>query len=423
MKRVLKTSAQVVYPQAQYLSRRQEQDNRFFLTSVPQKEVTDIAAKHNEHLEGNSSQIEDRLTSQSVLQLPSLKKRKNVSRQDVQESGSKKARGSTPKKTVSTSDVKVASEAGKSAEKEIVEIADVAEVVQEKMVGKPSKRLTRASGTAAAIPEDPKKKVTKPKPRKLKLSTEEEEYEREEAIRVVEEFKAKEAAKEALLVDSWESSEKAVPDQFMDDTIPKENLVINLANQGIYKKVNFDDIPKYVINGPKHVKNIPYTVPVRNTFSKIISVLSPKTNCIEGAASASDRILEETPVVSFEPSPESMRRFSEHAITLIAETGVVSSNQMENIEQEVTEVHAEIATSDTLPLNISHEEPNVLSPKSANPVSPKSNESEKTISEKIHSPSMIETVVESEIELVSNMHLLVLLSPPFLSKKRPNYRS
>jgi hypothetical protein len=118
-----------------------------------------------------------------------------------------------------------------------------------------------------------------------------------------------------------------------------------------------------------------------------------------------------------------MRRFSEHAITLIAETGVVSSNQMENIEQEVTEVHAEIATSDTLPLNISHEEPNVLSPKSANPVSPKSNESEKTISEKIHSPSMIETVVESEIELVSNMHLLVLLSPPFLSKKRPNYRS
>jgi hypothetical protein len=229
--------------------------------------------------------------------------------------------------------VKVTSEAGKNAEKEI-EIVDIPKKVQEKEVGKTSKRSTRVSGAAAAAtPEVPKKKVVKHKPRKLKLSVEEEEeYEKEEAIRIVEEFKAKEAAKEVLLVDSWETSEKVVPDPFMDDTIPKEDLVVKLENQGIYKKVNFDDIPNYVINGPKHAKNIPYTVPVKNTFSKIISDLSPKTNYIEGAASASNRILYGTPIVSFVPSPESVRKSSDHVTTLIAETGVASSDQMKNIE-------------------------------------------------------------------------------------------
>jgi hypothetical protein len=260
-----------------------------------------------------------------MLKLPSLKKRKNPSRQEVQESGSKKTRGSAPKMSVKTYDVEVTSEAGKNVVEETIEIVDdhvSAEKVQEKMVGNPSKRSSRAFGPAAATPEVSKKKVTKTKRRKLKLTAEEEdEYEKEEAIRIIEELKEKEAAEEALLVDSWESSEKAVPNQFLDGPFSKEDLVVKLTNRGIYEKVNFDNIPDYVINGPKHAKNIPYTVPVKNPFSKILFGLSPKTNCIvEGAASASDRILDETPIVIFVPSPESMGKFSEHVMTLIAVT-------------------------------------------------------------------------------------------------------
>jgi preprotein translocase subunit SecD len=173
-----------------------------------------------------------------MLKLPSLKKRKNPSRQEVQESGSKKTRGSAPKMSVKTYDVEVTSEAGKNVVEETIEIVDdhvSAEKVQEKMVGNPSKRSSRAFGPAAATPEVSKKKVTKTKRRKLKLTAEEEdEYEKEEAIRIIEELKEKEAAEEALLVDSSESSEKAVPNQFLDGPFSKEDLVVKFTNRGIY---------------------------------------------------------------------------------------------------------------------------------------------------------------------------------------------
>jgi hypothetical protein len=323
------------------------------------------------------------------LPLPSLKKRKNSGRQEVQGSGSKRAKGSTPKKLMTTQDEEVKLDVGKAVVEEIIDIdasPEPSKSVQEKKADNPSKRSTRASGSTAAAPEVPKKKVIKRRPRKLKLSAEEEEeLELDDAINEVEEFKEKEAAKEALLADSWDSFAEVVPDEFLDGQISKEELVIKLANQGNYKKVNFDEVPNYVINGPKRAKTIPYIVPIKNSFSKILSNLSSKTNCIEGAASASDSNLDETPVVSFAPSPESMRRFSE--------TGVVSPDQVKNIEQEVPEVNAEVATSDALPQNISHEESIVQPSKSTNHASSKSNDSEKTISDQIHSPPRSDTVV------------------------------
>jgi hypothetical protein len=66
---------------------------------------------------------------------------------------------------------------------------------------------------------------------------------------------------------------------------------------------------------------------------------------------------------------------------------------MKNIEQEVLEAHADNATSDALPQNISHKEPSAI-----HPASPKSNDSEKTISDQIHSPPIIEPVVKPVIE-------------------------
>jgi hypothetical protein len=258
----------------------------------------------------------------------------------------------------------------------------------EKESGKSSKRTTRASGSGADASLVPQKKAFVAKNRrKLKLSAvDQEELEKDDAIRIVEELKEKEAAEEARLVESWESFETVVPNPVLDGPLPKDVLMDKLANQGIYKRLNFDEIPNYVINGPKHAKLNHYTVPVKNSFSTILSKLN--TNCIEEvAASASD----ETPVVSFAPSPESMRRFSEHIKLLIAETGGESSVQQKNIEQEVPEAHAETAASDELPQNISLEDSSILHPPSPTPI-----DSENTLSDP--SPKN-ETVVEPLTEV------------------------
>jgi hypothetical protein len=298
----------------------------FYLTFVPQNEVTSIAAEHKKRLEGTSAKVEDILATLSLLPPVSLKKRKNQNQQDSQESGSKKDRGSTPKKSVRTSVVEDTSEADKNVVEDAIVIVDdpaSAKKVLENVSETSSKRTTRAFGSVADVPKVPKKRTSVTKRRRmLKLSAEEqEELDKEEAIKIVEELKEKEDAEEALLVDSWESTEKVAPNPFLDDPLSKDELVTKLANQGIYKKVNFDEIPNYVINGPKHAINIPYTVPVQNVFSKILSDVLPKTNCIEEVAtSASD----ETPVVRFVPSPvvEPLIEVDQHASSDVVESSI-----------------------------------------------------------------------------------------------------
>jgi hypothetical protein len=103
----------------------------------------------------------------------SLKKRKNLSEQDSQEPGSKKARGSTPKKSKRTSDEKKISEASKDTMVDDGLITDKsvsAKNVLEKVSEKSSKMTTRTSGSAAEVHIVSKKTSVPKHRRKLKLS-------------------------------------------------------------------------------------------------------------------------------------------------------------------------------------------------------------------------------------------------------------
>jgi hypothetical protein len=99
VKRLLKTPGQVIYPQNPFKTSKVENEKRYYLTSVPKIEVTELARIHKKLLEGDSSSLEDRLARRSSLKLPSLKKRKFIGRQEAQSPGSKKARASDQDET------------------------------------------------------------------------------------------------------------------------------------------------------------------------------------------------------------------------------------------------------------------------------------------------------------------------------------
>jgi hypothetical protein len=392
VKRLLKTPGQVIYPQNPFKPSKVENEKRYYLTSVPKIEVTELARIHKKLLEGDSSSLEDRLARRSSLKLPSLKKRKFLGRQEAQSPGSKKARASDQDETLPIQEKDGNSKISKAvADKTVDASPEASKSGTQKIVDDSSKRSTRASGSAPIVSEVPKKKIVKKKKSKVAKLT----IEQQEELLLQEALKLSLA--EAQQLESWEGNvDIASNDKVLDELVSKQDLVLKLSKQGIYKKVNFDEVPRYVIDGPKHAKNIPYTVSVQKCFSKILFDLSPKTNCIEDTASASKSNLDETPVVSFKPSPESMKIFAEHVKSLIAETGVESSGQKENISQEEPEANAENATSNALPHNISPEKPS-----QTNPASPTSNDSEKTLSDHVPSPiikPVVEPITDSGVE-------------------------
>jgi hypothetical protein len=261
---------------------------------------------HKKLLEGGDNQkLEDRLATRYMLPAQQ-KKRKAGKKPEAIESKPKRARSSTPqKKSGNTSGVKNTSEV---AEKKIVEKenpVNLEPAVQAEAELETNKEASASGSAAVAALEVTKKARTNTKRKPMLILENEEDEEAQETIRQVELYNAWEET-------SWESGVDAEPNAFLDTHIPKAELVQRLANQGIYKKIL--DIPDYVINGPKHAKNIPYTVLVQNSFSKILSDLEPKSNCIEEVSASASL---ETPVVSFVPSPESMRKFSKHVLSLV----------------------------------------------------------------------------------------------------------
>jgi hypothetical protein len=327
VKKVLKNQGPLITPQVQYKPTKEESDKHFYLTYVSREEVTLIAGMHKKLLEGGDNQrLEDRLATRYMLPAQQ-KKRKAGKKPEATESKPKRARSSTPqKKSGNTSGVKNTSEV---AEKKIVEKENPVNpepAVQVEAELETNKEASASGSAAVAAPEVTKKARTNTKrKRKPRLILENEEHEEaQETIRQVELYNAWEET-------SWESGVDAEPNAFLDTHIPKAELVQRLANQGIYKKIL--DIPDYVINGPKHAKNIPYTVPIQNSFSKILSDLAPKSNCIEEVSASASL---ETPVVSFVPSPESMKQFSKHVLSLITEADVSTPTSVENVEKVAT---------------------------------------------------------------------------------------
>jgi hypothetical protein len=408
VKKVLKTQGPVITPLNQYRPRKDESNKYFYMTRVSIEEVAEIAAKHNRILEeGTDVKMEDRLTTQRLLPVQ-VKKKKNTRRTESvsEEPQPKRTRSSTPqKKSGNTSSVNKTSEvAGKSIVVEEMNPEHFEPAAQAEVDAEVSQK---ASASGPAAPEVVRKSRTNPKrkrKKKLLILESDENAERDAAIAEVEMYKTWEET-------SWESGIEADQNEFLDAPIPKDELAQKLANQGIYRKINFNGIPDFVINGPKLAKfatNIPYTVPVQNSFSKIFKDLTPQPNCIE-EVSVSASV--ETPAVSIKPSSDPLKQLSEHVLFTIPEADVSTPTSVENVEVIATEVNAEVATSEAILQEIT---PVVHVP---NPVSQSSIDSEKTLSD--HQASQIETLVEAGTSSKALQLLELELHKPSPQKSQP----